>query len=82
MVSAVLLLGVATGFALAFALSQIRPTFPDAPTLRDVTGLTILGTVSAVLTPSEVIGRRKNLYAWAGAYAGLVVAYGGVMVIL
>src|SRR5574343_762928 len=41
-----LVVALAAGLFVAFAASQIRPVFFDAKTLRDATGLQVLGTVS------------------------------------
>jgi hypothetical protein len=35
-----------------------------------------------IWTDRERKKRKKNLAAWAASYAGLVLAYGGVMVLL
>jgi polysaccharide chain length determinant protein (PEP-CTERM system associated) len=82
LLSVVLLGGVLGGIAIAFVLSQIKPTFADRKTLREATGLPILGAVSMIWTDRERKKRKKNLAAWAASYAGLVLAYGGVMVVL
>jgi len=80
--TAVLLAGLAGGILIAFLMAQIRPTFPDARTLREATGLTVLGTVSVAWTPSVRSAARRRLYAWVGAYAVLAAAYGGVIAAL
>ena len=75
----VLLAGLASGIVLAFAMAHLRPTFPDARTLSEATGLTVLGTVSVVWTPAVRVAARRRMYAWVGAYVGLAMAYGGVI---
>lgn len=80
--SIVLLSGLAGGIGVAFLMTQVRPTFQDARTLREATGLTVLGTVSVVWTPSELNAARRRLYAWVGAYLGLAVTYAGVVAVL
>jgi protein tyrosine kinase modulator len=82
LLSVVLLAGVGGGIALAVLLSQIRPTFTDRRTLREVTGMTILGSVSAIWTDKERARQKRNLFAWTGAYAGLVTVYGGIVAVL
>ena len=78
----VLLAGLAGGIVVAFLIAQVRPTFPDARTLSEATGLTVLGTVSVVWTPTVRSAARRSLYGWAGAYVGLVVTYAGVIAVL
>lgn len=80
--SIVLLAGLAGGIGIAFLMAHLHPTFSDARTLREATGLTVLGTVSVVWTPAERNVARRRLYAWVGAYVGLVLAYAGVMAVL
>lgn len=71
-----LLIALAAGLFAAFAASQIRPVFFDGKSLRDFTGLPVLGTVS--LLPNEARSRmeRKSLHRFIAATAGLIVAYG------
>ena len=82
LMSAVLLAGVLGGVALAFVLSQVNPTFTDRRTLRESTGLPILGAVSMIWTDQERKKRKKNFAALATSYAGLLVAYGGILTAL
>jgi len=82
LMSMVLLGSIFGGVGLAFILSQIKPTYTDRKSLREATGLPILGAVSMIWTDQERKKRKKNLAAWAASYAGLVMAYGGVMVAL
>ena len=78
----VLLAGLASGIVVAFLIAHVRPTFPDARTLSEATGLTVLGTVSVVSTPMVRSAARRRLYAWVGAHVGLVLAYAGVIALL
>ncbi len=71
------LVGLAAGFALTFLISQLRPAFSDPRTLREVTGLPVLGTVSMLHTTARTRARRRGLLAFSGglvAYAGAFVA--------
>lgn len=78
----VLFAGLAGGIAVAFLMTVVRPTFSDARTLREVAGLSVLGTVSVVWTPSEHTTARRQLYAWVGSYVGLGAAFVGVIAVL
>ena len=77
--SAVLLAGILGGIALAFVLSQVRPTFADRRSLREATGLPIFGTVTMIWTEAQRARHKRNLTALAASYAGLLVSYGGVI---
>lgn len=82
LMSMVLFAGICGGIALAFILSQIKPTFTDRKTLREATGLPILGAVSMIWTDQERGKRKRNLAALAASYAGLIAAYSGLMAAL
>lgn len=82
LMSIVLAAGIFGGIALAFVLSQIKPTFTDRKTLREATELPILGAVSMIWTDLERGKRKRNLAALAASYAGLFAAYGGLKVAL
>ncbi|HQZ01400.1 MAG TPA: GNVR domain-containing protein [Thauera sp.] len=71
------LVGLLAGFALTFLISQLRPAFSDPRTLREVTGLPVLGTVSMLHTTARTRTRRRGLLAFSSgllAYAGAFVA--------
>ncbi len=71
-----LLLALAAGLFAAFAASQIRPVFFDGKSLRDATGLPLLGTVSLIPNQSRLLKERASLHRFLIATAALVVAYG------
>jgi polysaccharide chain length determinant protein (PEP-CTERM system associated) len=77
--SAVLLAGILGGIALAFVLSQVRPTFTDRQSLREATGLPILGSVTMIWTEAQRARHKRNLTVLAASYAGLLVSYAGVI---
>ena len=77
--SMVLLIGVLGGIVFAFVLSQIKPTFTDRKSLREGTGLPILGAISMIWTAEQRTKRKKNLAALAASYAGLVATYAGML---
>ncbi|MCB1954770.1 MAG: chain length-determining protein [Rhodocyclaceae bacterium] len=69
---------LAVGAAIAFLLSQIRPTFQDARVLREITRLPLLGSVSMV--PDE--GRRRRRRRSLVFFAGGVTSFVGVFAVL
>ena len=76
LLSLALVASLAIGLAGSFAASQLRPTFFDSHTLREVTGLPLLGTVSRIVTPAEKQRERKDLLRFFGGLGGFVGIYG------
>lgn len=70
------------GVFASFAASQLRPTFFDLRTLRELTGMPVLGTVS--LIASELIKRkeRRGLIGFITGALALVGAYGTGLLLL
>ncbi len=76
LVSMVFLGALGGGIGVAFLMGQIRPTFSDRKTLRDISGLPILGTVTMIWTESQVRARKRKLMYFVGGTTGLVLLYG------
>lgn len=76
LLSLALVTSLAIGLAGSFAASQLRPTFFDAHTLREVAGLPLLGTVSRIVNPQDKQRERKDLYRFFGGLGLFVVLYG------
>ena len=64
------------GLAAAFMMSQLRPTFLSQSTLREVTGLPVLGSIGMNWTPEQTVKRKRRLVALAGSVLLLFGAYG------
>ncbi len=71
-----LLLALAAGVAVSFAASQLRPVFFDARSLREASGLPLLGTVSLLIDEAKKRRERKDLLRFAAACVSLVGVYG------
>jgi polysaccharide chain length determinant protein (PEP-CTERM system associated) len=69
------------GLGSAFLMSQIRPTFLSQHSLREVTGVPILGSIGMNWTEQQRSSRRRRLYAFGMAVASLITAFGGVMTV-
>ncbi|MDR1853414.1 MAG: chain length-determining protein [Azoarcus sp.] len=67
------LLALAAGAALSFLISQIRPAFLDAHSLREVLGLPVLGVVSMLVTREQKRRRARGLMTFGGGVAGFVL---------
>ena len=71
------------GLAGAFLMSQLRPTFLSQASLRDTTGVPILGSISMNWTGEQTVRRKRRLVALAASVVLLFGAYGaGVTAIL
>jgi len=64
------------GLAVAFLMSQLRPTFLSQSTLREVTDLPVLGSIGMNWTPEQTVKRKRRLVALAGSVLLLFGAYG------
>lgn len=67
-----LLAALAAGLGVAFAASQLRPTFGDADQLRLATGLPLLGVVTLLTTDADRRRQRGSLFRFVAASGGLV----------
>ena len=77
--SLVFVVALAAGLGVALLMSQFRPTFLSQSSLRDVTGLPILGSISMNWTAAQKAKQKKRLYGLAAAVFALFGAYGTVM---
>lgn len=77
-----LLFAIGCGGALAFVMSQTRPTFDDEARLREVSELPVFATVPIAWTPRQAGRRRKNRFAFALSFLSLLSAYAAVMAAL
>lgn len=64
------------GLAVAFLLSQLRPTFLNQSTLRDATGVPVLGSIGMNWTPEQTVKRKRRLLGLAASVLLLFGAYG------
>ena len=64
---------LAAGLAVAFAATQLRPTFSDGNDLRLRTGLPLLGVVTLLMTEVDHRRERSSMLRFAGASGGLVL---------
>ena len=72
---------VAIGAALltAILIGQARPTFASATELRELTGLTVLGSVSMTWTEAEQERQRHSRRLLGMSFGALLAAYGAVL---
>ena len=77
--SGVLVAGLGLGIALAFLLSQLRPTFYDRRLMGETIGLPVLGSIDMVWTSAQKRRRAMRSITFLAGFLGLAGAYGGVM---
>jgi hypothetical protein len=77
-----LLFALAAGVAVTFAASQLRPVFFDSRSLREITGLPLLGTVSMIASDATKRRERKDLLRFTAACVALVGTYGAGLLAL
>lgn len=70
------------GLLASLLASQVWPTFFDARSLRDVTGLPVLGTVSMVVSDIMRRRERRGLVGFVTAFSIFVGLYGAGLVLL
>jgi polysaccharide chain length determinant protein (PEP-CTERM system associated) len=70
------------GLATSWLVSQVRPTFRDGRTLREVAQRPLLGMISVLPTHSLRVMRRRAALLFAGGISGLVASYGAAFVFL
>lgn len=72
--SGVLLGGIAVGFAVAFLMYFINPTFMSTQQIRAVTGLPVLGSVAMHIKENEKSDKGRSILFWCVS-TGLLCAY-------
>jgi polysaccharide chain length determinant protein (PEP-CTERM system associated) len=80
--SLVLLGALGGGLAFALLLSQVKTTFNDERSLKEATGLQVLGTISMAWNEEQMKRRSRGLLAFAFSVLSLLSAYAAVMVSL
>jgi polysaccharide chain length determinant protein (PEP-CTERM system associated) len=75
----VLALGLGAGGAVAFLMSRLNPVFDSLTTLEAVTGLPVLGAVSATWLERHRQQRRTEVVRVAAAAAALLIVFVGVL---
>jgi polysaccharide chain length determinant protein (PEP-CTERM system associated) len=70
------------GLATSWLVSQVRPTFHDGRSLRDVAQRPLIGMISSLPTHSLRVIRRRSALLFAGGFSGLLASYGAAYVLL
>ncbi len=77
--SGVLFLALGAGLGFSFLLSQVRPVVMSGRQMAQLTGLPILGSVSAVVSPAQRTRRALMVISYFSLFAMLLVSYGVLM---
>lgn len=77
--SIVLIAALAGGIGIAVIISLLRPVFNDRRTVRDVSNLPLLGSVTMIWTPSQVRKRKQRMLAFFATLTTLLGAYAGIV---
>jgi polysaccharide chain length determinant protein (PEP-CTERM system associated) len=75
--SGVFIFALAAGLGGAFMMSQVRPTFLSHATLREVTGVPVLGTINMHWTDSQKVLRKRRLL---GVGAAVLILFGAYII--
>ena len=75
LLTGVLIAGLCIGVGVAFAMGQLRTTFPTVGRLERASGMPVIGSIGEAVTAAQVAVRRRKLMYFSGGAAGLVVAW-------
>lgn len=79
LLAAVFVAAAFCGIGVALAASRLRPTFTTQSSLRQTTGLPLLGAVTMHWTEHQNSNHKKNLHAFSIGCALLVLLYAGAI---
>lgn len=79
---AALFASLGAGLAASFLAAQVWPTFHDVRSLRETTGLPVLGTVSLVANDAVRRERRRGLLGFLGGAVALVGSFAAGLLVL
>lgn len=71
---AVLIVGIGAGVGAAFAMGQVRTTFPTANRLEKLSGLQVIGSITETLNPAQLADRKQKLRLFATGSGALGIA--------
>jgi len=81
MILGVLMAGLGGGGGAAYLLAMLQPVFPTPRTLREVTGLPVLGAVSRTWLEKHALRRRMELATFAVGCVALVGVFSLVFMV-
>jgi len=75
----VLFAALSIGLALAFLMSQFRPTYDERQMMSDSLGLPVLGSVNMVWTSDQIRAKKVRNVSFVFALTGLLLIFGAVL---
>lgn len=75
----VLIAGLGAGLALAFLMSQLRPTYDERQMMSDSLGLPVLGSVNMVWTSDQIRARKVRNVSFVFTLTALLIVFGTVL---
>lgn len=75
LLTAVLIVGIGGGAAVAFLLAKLRTTFDTASRLEKASGMPVIGSIGEVVTAAQIELRRRELRRFLGGVGSLGFAY-------
>jgi uncharacterized protein involved in exopolysaccharide biosynthesis len=82
LLAAVVVVSLLAGVAVSWLVSQVRPTFHDGRSLRDIAQRPLIGMVSILPTHSLRAVRRRSALLFAGGLSGLFASYAAAFALL
>jgi hypothetical protein len=70
-----LFLGLGSGAGLAYLINQAKPVFGDVRTLREESGLPVLGTIMTLTFSSRRYRKAVQISAFSGALLALCAVF-------
>jgi hypothetical protein len=70
-----LIIALAAGLAAAYIANAARPTFYDGRSLREASGLPLLGVVSLIVSEPGRLAERRSMFRFLGGVGALLGTY-------
>lgn len=75
LLTGVLIAALGAGVAAAFAMGQLKTTFPTAARLEKATGMPVIGSIGEAVSATQIALRRKRLLYFGGGAGALGIAW-------
>src|SRR5438876_859339 len=82
LVPAALILALVAGLLAAYIANEARPTFYDGRSLREVSGLPLLGVVSLIVSEPRRLAERSSMFRFLGGVGALLGTYLASFIVL